>query len=123
LNYKGQPLADNMGSFKLDLNNHVIEFNDKSLPILVVGEDKDCWFRANDAAIFLGYSNFRKAITTHVKDHRIRPLLELLPKGGPTSGSLPKLNQNQMDSRYINEAGLYQLTMRSKLPLAEAFQD
>ncbi len=30
---------------------------------------------------------------------------------------------NQMNTIYINEAGLYQLIMKSKLPIADKFQD
>lgn len=112
-----------MDDFKLDLDSRIIIARTGKIPILIVGEGKQCWFKANDVAIFLGYSNYQKAVTQNVKPHRMRKLSELLTQGGPVRGGPSNPNKNDMESRYINESGLYQLTLRSKLPLADAFQD
>lgn len=74
--------------------------------------DNEPWLVGKDAAIALGYSNPRKALADHVSDK--------FKKNGVTiRDSIGREQQPTL----INEAGLYKLIMRSKLPNAEKFSD
>lgn len=80
--------------------------------VIINGEP---WFVGNDVAKCLGYSRTADALATHVKD-RDKYLVKV--------GEIPTLNITSNYGAYIiNEAGLYSLILRSKLPAAEAFQD
>ena len=59
-------------------------------------------------AIALGYTSYEKAIRTHCKGVSILDT--------PSARGL-------QPTKYIKEADIYRLVMRSKLPEAEAFQD
>ena len=75
-------------------------------------KNNEPWFVGKDVAEVLGYSNTRDALSKHVKDHHKNTVTI---RDGITRG-----NPNQV---IIDEAGLYSLVLRSKLPAAEAFQD
>lgn len=70
-------------------------------------------FRANDVAKALGYVETAKAVRTHCK--------------GVSVLDTPYENQLgtivMQPTKYISEADVYRLVMRSKLPEAEKFQD
>lgn len=70
-------------------------------------------FKANDVARSLGYVETAKAVRTHCK--------------GVSVLDTPVENQYgiivQQPTKYISEADVYRLVMRSKLPEAEKFQD
>lgn len=68
------------------------------------------WFVGKDVAEVLGYSNTMKAIRDHVKDNH--KLAERIVLSGQTREAI-----------LIDEAGVYSLIMRSKLPTAEQFQE
>lgn len=120
-----------MESFTFDADQQLIKSDDKNVRMLLVGEEKrNPWFRGNDVANLLGYSNQKKAVVTHVSTHRISTLAELLDQGGPVLGpggscitQRALLNQNDLDARYVNESGLYELAIKSKVPAAIQFQD
>lgn len=71
-------------------------------------------FRACDCASFLGYTNTRKAIRDHVWG-KYKFILE-------EERFVPP-NNNESKTIFINEHGLYQLILRSKLSIAEKFQE
>src|SRR5574344_1786691 len=71
-------------------------------------EDDKILFKGNDVAKALGYVDYTKAITNHCKGVAI--LTTPSPKG-------------MQPTRFITEADIYRLVMRSKLPAAEKFQD
>lgn len=73
-----------------------------------VSGDGEILFKANDVAIALGYTSYEKAIRTHCKGVSILDT--------PSARGL-------QPTKYIKEADIYRLVMRSKLPEAEAFQD
>lgn len=70
-------------------------------------------FKANDVAAALGYAKPKNAVLQHCK-------------GGLVLGT-PSENQYGtvilQPTKFISEADIYRLVMRSKLPAAEAFQD
>lgn len=78
--------------------------------VRVVNLDNEPWIVGKDAAIALGYSNPRDALAKHVPDKYKRVSQIATPSGA----------QNMT---LINEAGLYKLIMRSKLPNAEKFSN
>lgn len=83
------------------------EFSWEIRSILIDGEP---WLVGKDVAIALGYTNPAKALADHVPN-KYKLNNESLSSLGQRGGWL------------INEAGLYKLIMRSKLPSAEKFSD
>ncbi len=92
------------------MNDLQIFNNEQFGEIRTIRQDGEVWFVGKDVATALGYTNSRKALADHVKDNH---------KGVTncdTLGGTQKL-------AVIDEAGVYSLVMRSKLPQAEAFQE
>ena len=91
--------------------NELRIFNNADFGDIRTVEHEDAiWFVGKDVAEALGYSNPQKALRDYVKENH---------KGVTicyTLGGKQKLV-------VIDEAGLYSLVMRSKLPQAEAFQE
>ena len=79
-------------------------------PIRIVEVKNEPWFVGKDVAEVLGYSNTMKAIRDYVKDNH--KLAERIVLSG----------QNR-EAILIDEAGVYSLVMRSKLPKAEQFKE
>jgi prophage antirepressor-like protein len=82
----------------------------------------DPWFRGKDVAAFLGYCNERQAIRIHVEDDCKKTLSDLLATAN--EGRLPdnRLDANAKNSIFINDVGLYSLTLSSQKPEAKAFR-
>lgn len=78
--------------------------------IRTAGTAEQPLFCANDVAKALGYSNPAKSVIDHCKEE------------GVTVLETPSAKGNQ-PTKFITEANLYRLIMRSKLPNAEEFQD
>lgn len=72
--------------------------------------DGNVWFVAADVAKTLGYSNPRKAVSDHCKER------------GVTKRYIPTTSGKQ-EMVLINEANVYRLIVRSKLPTAEMFDE
>lgn len=78
--------------------------------IRVVQRESKIWFVGKGVAEALGYSNARDALAQHVKDNHKADV------------AIYDGRQNRK-MVIIDEAGLYSLVLRSKLPKAEAFQE
>ncbi len=78
--------------------------------VRVVTIDDEPWLVGKDVATALGYANPRDALKKHVPD-RFKRVSQIATPGG------------LQDTVVINEAGMYKLVMRSKLPNAEKFSD
>lgn len=93
------------------MNNKIQIFNNADFgQVRTIEQDGNVWFVGSEVATILGYNNPRDAIARHVKDnHKATVAIH--------DGSQ---NRNQT---IIDEAGLYSLVMRSKLPQAEDFQE
>ena len=90
--------------------NELRIFNNADFGDVRTVEHEDAiWFVGKDVAEALGYSNPQKALRDHVKDSH-----KTVNDSFTVNGTQPIL---------IDEAGLYSLVMRSKLPQAEAFQE
>lgn len=99
----------------VNLNN--LTFNNKKITVIL--DDKNIpWFYGNEIAELLGYERPRDAIKKHIKEKYIINFENILCSSKTT---LPNSIQNI--TKFTNEFGLYQLIMKSKLPIAETFQD
>ena len=102
----------------------------ESTELLVIKCKDEIWFRGKTIAEILGYAIQRKEILDHVDHEDKRKLSELLPKSKQNEtdplkyeGSKTEpLTNNQKNTIYINESGLYSLILRSKLESARAFK-
>ena len=81
----------------------------------------DIWFRGKTIAEILGYSNRLKAIRMHVDSEDKREILEFEPKSRGAQNGHPFKNE-QRNTIYVNESGLYSLILHSKLESACAFK-
>jgi anti-repressor protein len=91
-------------------DNQISIFDFEKQQVRTVIIDNDIWFVASDVTRILGYTNGRKA----VEDHCMKGVTKkytLLTKGG-----------NQ-ELTIINESGIYQLVMASKMPSAVKFKE
>ena len=93
------------------MNNELVKFTNAefgSVRVMVI--DGDLWFVGKDVANALGYKNERKALRDHVPD-RFKLTERIVTSG------------QRREVTLINEAGMYKLVLRSKLPSAEKFSD
>ena len=110
----------------------VFRYEQTDLPIIKYKDE--IWFRGKTVAKILGYAIQRKAIREHVDPEDIRKLSELglkskqnemfwLKKASGSRGSkTDPLTNNEKNTIYINESGLYSLILRSKLESARVFK-
>lgn len=91
-------------------NKEVSIFNFENQNVRTVNIDNEIWFVASDVTKILGYTNGRKAIDDHCLKG-VTKKYTLLTKGG-----------NQ-ELTIINESGIYQLILASRMPNAEKFKD
>ncbi|CAB4014578.1 phage repressor antirepressor Ant [Paramuricea clavata] len=89
-----------------------------NVSVRIIESGEEVLFYAKDVAESLGYSNTKKAIQVNVWKKNKVTLREL--KGGTLKG--PTFNY-QPNCVFLREQGLYQLIFKSRLPIAEAFQD
>lgn len=92
------------------MNNLQIFTNQEFGQIRTVDVNNEPWFVGKDVCEALGYTNSRKALCDHVKESHKNTVTIRDGIGNP-------------NKTIIDEAGLYSLVMRSKLPQAEAFQE
>ena len=90
------------------MNEMMIFSNPEFGNVRTVTIDGNPWFVGNDVAKALGYSNPQKAVREHCKGVNVL--------GTPSAKGLQL-------TKFITEADIYRLVMRSKLPAAETFQD
>ena len=101
----------------------------KQSRVRVVGTCDKPWFNGFDVCDILEYKNQKKALQEHVTQKCKKSLSELSSGLGPISGPNllgPNNYTNEYHagkSIYINESGFYRLVLKSKAPLAEAFQE
>ena len=96
----------------------VFRYEETDLPII---EYKDeVWFRGKTVAEILGYTIQHKAIREHVDPEDKRKLSELVLKS--RGSKTDPLTNNEKNTIYINESGLYSLILRSKLESAHIFK-
>jgi prophage antirepressor-like protein len=92
------------------MNLQLFQYNAGPEMRAFLDSDGTPWLCAPDLTKALGYTNGPKAVADHCKDKGITK------RYTPTGGGTQLLT-------WLNEANLYRLVMRSKLPEAEQFQD
>ena len=92
------------------------EFNKEIRAIEINNEP---WFVGKDVAEALGYSDTDKALRTHV-DIEDKQILNPADLAGLRNNANFQVNSPR-GLMFINEAGLYSLTIRSSLPNAKKF--
>lgn len=78
--------------------------------VRVIEKDGEPWFVGKEVAAVLGYTDTAQAIRKHVRANH-KGVVEMTTPGGKQPVTI------------IDEAGLYSLVLRSKLPQAEEFQE
>ncbi|QIH04883.1 bro5 [Dasineura jujubifolia toursvirus 2a] len=113
-------------SFMTNFNN-IFKFNEK--PIKVAGTVNDPWFRAKDILAILEYKlDFKKNTQNAIKkvDKEYTKHLDEVDVLRTSTSSPSKANKpytyNEGKEVYVNEPGLYQLIMGSKLETAKPFK-
>lgn len=96
--------------FNQNQSKEVSIFNFESQNVRTVIIDNNIWFVASDVTKILGYQNGRKAIDDHCLKG-VTKKYTLLTKGGTQELTI------------INESGIYQLVMASKMPNAIKFKE
>ena len=89
----------------------------KTTEIINNKEVEKYWFKGKELAERLGYSNQKKAIQTHVSEKYKKNTSDF---EGTHFGYPSKCHP---DTIFINESGLYELVLSSKLPQCEAFKE
>ncbi len=98
--------------------------------VMTVTLDGEPWFKANDVASALQYSNIREGLSKHVdaEDRQTFNLKNLhidqssvTNRDGTSAPILSPLGGNP-NITFINESGLYALIFGSKLPAAKSFK-
>lgn len=74
--------------------------------------DEDRWYKANDLAMAIGYSNYKKAVTMHVPQKHLKTFATLMSEGIVQSTTT---DRNELNTRYINRCGAQHLIMRSRM--------
>ena len=95
-------------------------FKYEETELSVIKRQDDIWFRAKTISEILGYSNLLKAIRTHIDSEDKNEIPEL---GSNSRGAQngPPFKNEQRNTIYINESGLFALILRSQLESAHAF--
>jgi len=92
-------------------------FNFEKSTISVINNGNDIWFCGKAVSKILGYKDTKKAIGSHVESEDKSKLGDF-----ERGGDLPPLTNNEKNTIYINESGLYSLILRSKLENAKNFK-
>jgi prophage antirepressor-like protein len=102
-------------------STHCFEQHD----VAVVMCKNEAWFRAQDVATVLGYSNTRQAVAAHVTPKYIRTLTELRQEAAGNNvcpaDFIPEASVGR-PANYINESGVYELIFHSKKTEALQFR-
>jgi prophage antirepressor-like protein len=96
-------------------------FEFEGFKVRVIGSPDKPWFCGKDVCKVLEYKDTDNAIKTNVRDKNKEKLENILNILNP--GKLPGLVGNEKASIYIDEPGLYQLIMKSRMEKAVEFQD
>ncbi len=72
-----------MANTLIDLNNNKLIFNNKE--ITTININNQLWFKGNDVAKLLGYTEPKKAIQYHIKKDKYKLSYENIIKEGPLS--------------------------------------
>jgi prophage antirepressor-like protein len=103
-------------NFFLDIFNQLLKVNEDSI-LIIFDLDGDIWFALRDVYKVLGYNNINKVINKtniNIKNKAYYSNIRVCPKGH-------NHYNNQPNQIFVNEAGLYEVLLKSNKPLAEIF--
>ena len=69
-----------MNDFDLSIQEGKVMAGSTDIPMLIVGEQRDLWFRGNNLTAFLEYAQPRVALTKILKTRNTKTFAELLPQ-------------------------------------------
>jgi len=99
----------------IDIYNHILKYDDKEVYIALHSKTNEPYFNAKQICEMLNYVNYHKAIREHVLKEDIFYLKDIVK-------NYKSLYKNvQGHTKFLNEAGLYTLILRSKKPNATEF--
>jgi len=90
------------------------KFGSETVTFRYIYNDDAIWFVGKDIANMLQYSDTKRAIQNHVSNYNKHEF--------ERETFCPPLKTLQNNTKFINEAGLYELIMKSKMPKAKEFQ-
>ena len=96
----------------------VFYYEETELPVIKCKDE--IWFGDKTVGEILGYAIEHKAIRDHVDPEGKRKLSELVPKS--RGSKTEPLTNNQKNTIFINESGVFSLILRSKPESARAFE-
>ena len=114
----------------MSIDNNKITFGNSHVKYLKDNND-NIWFKAKHVALILEYKNTKDAIINHIdeEDRITYDKLLTLSNGGRNIRPPPSIAGSQFISDeedhqtiFINESGLYSIMLRSKLPKAKQFK-
>lgn len=96
-----------------NLDRNYIQYNDNRITV-IIDTNNNLWFNSNQVATSLGYLDIKDAIHRHVDKSDIIQMRYIKTDAKITGHPY---------SLYLNEAGLYNLILSSKLKSAKKFKD
>jgi prophage antirepressor-like protein len=110
-------------SFLIDLYKNILNINNINIFVLIDINGK-LWFHANKIASSLGYKKSYESINTLVSKKNIRLFHKIkIIKSPITMGDLNNDKSIQKSSKFINEHGLYEFLLNSKIKIAKKLKD
>jgi prophage antirepressor-like protein len=106
-----------------EISKKTFDFNGEDLEVFVVTCNGVLWMLANRFASILGYSRLNRAITTHVSECNQVEYKKIDPRRNDVDESRRYPSSFHPQTKFINEAGLFELIMKSKMKRATDFQD
>ena len=103
-------------TFFLDILNQLLKVNEDNI-IIIFDIKGDVWFALSDIYKVLGYNNINKVINKtniNIKNKEYYSNIRVCPRGHT-------LYNNQPNQIFVNEAGLYEVLLKSNKPSAEIF--
>lgn len=99
----------------------VLIYNNQQIKC-ILQESNELYFRGKDVANVLEYKDTNKAITQHVNESDKITLKKIIKNLGSILRTPVKLSENEKNTIYITESGMYSLIFGSKMKVAKTFK-
>lgn len=109
-----------MAELKYDQTSHELMYKGTRVEMAQFATSAHPWFREKTVAKLLGYANATQALAKVPQSHRLS-LARLVKANGPPLYTRSTLDYHELKSTYIDEAGLYILTLNCSKPQAQQF--
>ena len=105
---------------KIEIQEKIMKFGETIHTFVYIYDNETIWFLGKVICDILEYNNNRDAIHVHVSPQNSKIVNNYATV--VNRDSLTHTYNIRKDSKFINETGLYQLIMNSKMPKAKEFQ-